>query len=55
MLLAIKKDHDMQLFLNSVNEYVSIDIFVEAEKVLQNVVPDDSAVGDWGTYMSMIT
>ena len=34
MLLAIKKDRDMQFFLNPVNGYVSIDIFVEFCKML---------------------
>ncbi|KAL0337355.1 UNVERIFIED_CONTAM: hypothetical protein Scaly_2010600 [Sesamum calycinum] len=35
--------------------YVSIDIFVQAEKIREMVVPDDPAVSEWGTYMSMLT
>ncbi|KAK4384136.1 hypothetical protein Sango_3088200 [Sesamum angolense] len=35
--------------------YVSIDIFVQAEKIREMVVPDDPTVSEWGTYMSMLT
>ncbi|KAL0380986.1 UNVERIFIED_CONTAM: hypothetical protein Sangu_0162900 [Sesamum angustifolium] len=35
--------------------YVSIDIFVQAEKIREMVVPDDPAVSEWGTYMSILT
>ncbi|KAL0310539.1 UNVERIFIED_CONTAM: hypothetical protein Sangu_2348600 [Sesamum angustifolium] len=35
--------------------YVSIDIFVQVEKIRETVVPDDPAVSEWGTYMSMLT
>ncbi|KAL0397831.1 UNVERIFIED_CONTAM: hypothetical protein Scaly_0231500 [Sesamum calycinum] len=34
---------------------MSIDIFVQAEKIREMVVPDDPAVSEWGTYMSMLT
>ncbi|KAL0381335.1 UNVERIFIED_CONTAM: hypothetical protein Sangu_0197800 [Sesamum angustifolium] len=35
--------------------YVSIDVFVQAEKIREMVVLDDPAVSEWGTYMSMLT
>ncbi|KAK4388571.1 hypothetical protein Sango_2463700 [Sesamum angolense] len=53
--MPIKKDRDLQYFFNPMTGYVSIDIFVQAEKIREMVVPDDPAVSEWGTYMSMLT
>ncbi|KAL0425926.1 UNVERIFIED_CONTAM: hypothetical protein Sradi_1127400 [Sesamum radiatum] len=54
-VMPIKKDRDLQYFFNPMTGYVSIDIFVQAEKIHEMVVPDDPAVSEWGTYMSMLT
>ncbi|KAL0379923.1 UNVERIFIED_CONTAM: hypothetical protein Sangu_0056600 [Sesamum angustifolium] len=54
-VMPIKKDRDLQYFFNPMTGYVSIDIFVQAEKIREMVVPDDPAVSEWGTYMSMLT
>ncbi|KAK4382376.1 hypothetical protein Sango_2877900 [Sesamum angolense] len=53
--MPIKKDRDLQYFFNPMTGYVLIDIFVQAEKIREMVVPDDPAVNEWGTYMSMLT
>ncbi|KAL0396410.1 UNVERIFIED_CONTAM: hypothetical protein Scaly_0089400 [Sesamum calycinum] len=45
--MPIKKDRDLQYFFNPTG-YVSIDIFVQAEKIREMVVPDDPAVSEWG-------
>ncbi|KAL0461797.1 UNVERIFIED_CONTAM: hypothetical protein Slati_0067300 [Sesamum latifolium] len=55
ILLPIKKDRDVKKNFNPRNGYASIDVFVEAEKIIENTVLDDPAVGEWGTYMSMLT
>ncbi|KAL0343925.1 UNVERIFIED_CONTAM: hypothetical protein Sangu_1279900 [Sesamum angustifolium] len=54
-VMPIKKDRDLQYFFNPMTGYVSIDIFVQAEKIREMVVPDDPAVSEWSTYMSMLT
>ncbi|KAL0347373.1 UNVERIFIED_CONTAM: hypothetical protein Scaly_1753300 [Sesamum calycinum] len=46
--MPIKKDRDLQYFFNPMTGYVSIDIFVQAEKIREMVVPDDPAVSEWG-------
>ncbi|KAK4409672.1 hypothetical protein Sango_0040200 [Sesamum angolense] len=53
--MPIKNDRDLQYFFNPMTGYVSIDIFVQAEKIREMVVLDDPAVSEWGTYMSMLT
>ncbi|KAL2253791.1 UNVERIFIED_CONTAM: hypothetical protein Sindi_0173800 [Sesamum indicum] len=40
---------------SAVSRYGFVEIFVEVEKIYENNVADDSFVGDWGTYMSMLT
>ncbi|KAL0308096.1 UNVERIFIED_CONTAM: hypothetical protein Sangu_2993800 [Sesamum angustifolium] len=47
-VMPIKKDRDLQYFFNPMTGYVSIDIFVQAEKIREMVVPDDPAVSEWG-------
>ncbi|KAL0402198.1 UNVERIFIED_CONTAM: hypothetical protein Slati_4249700 [Sesamum latifolium] len=48
-------DRDVKKNFNPRNGYASIDVFVEAEKIHENTVVDDPDVGEWGTYMSMLT
>ncbi|KAL0313477.1 UNVERIFIED_CONTAM: hypothetical protein Sradi_5747000 [Sesamum radiatum] len=55
MVFSTSTDEDIQFFFSPVSGYKNLEIFVEAEKVYQNVVADDSFLGDWGTYMSMLT
>ncbi|KAL0345272.1 UNVERIFIED_CONTAM: hypothetical protein Sradi_4358500 [Sesamum radiatum] len=55
MVFPTSTDEDIQFFFSPLSGYKTVEIFVEAEKVYQNVVADDSFLGDWGTYMSMLT
>ncbi|KAL0361427.1 UNVERIFIED_CONTAM: hypothetical protein Sradi_3827200 [Sesamum radiatum] len=55
MVFPTSTDEDIQFFFSPVSGYKTVEIFVEAETVYQNVIADDSFVGDWGTYMSMLT
>ncbi|KAL0377977.1 UNVERIFIED_CONTAM: hypothetical protein Sradi_3103200 [Sesamum radiatum] len=54
-VLPIKKDRDLKKFFNPRNGYASIDVFVEAEKLPENTELGYPGVGEWGTYMSMLT
>ncbi|KAL0324911.1 UNVERIFIED_CONTAM: hypothetical protein Sradi_5060400 [Sesamum radiatum] len=55
MMFPINTDEDVQLFFSPMSGYKTVEVFVEAEKVYQNIVADDSYVGDRGTYMSILT
>ncbi|KAL0355062.1 UNVERIFIED_CONTAM: hypothetical protein Sradi_3953100 [Sesamum radiatum] len=54
-VLPIKKDRDLKKIFNPRNGYASIDVFVEAEKLPENTELGYPGVGEWGTYMSMLT
>ncbi|KAL0302216.1 UNVERIFIED_CONTAM: hypothetical protein Sangu_3112500 [Sesamum angustifolium] len=49
MVFPINTDEDVQFFFSPVSGYKTVEVFVEAEKVYQNIVADDSLC--WSIYI----